>query len=159
MRTCKEILLSAAICVGTLNGHLVKGHMPKAEQHTATHYNTLQHTAINCNKLQHTATHCNTLQHTTTPDEGAYAEDRAAAMQSHRPLPILALPLSHLHSRERVLHVLPLLSRTPVREPFHDSVLDVSPVHSRESVLSVFPLPATRQALGARLMCSRISPK
>ena len=37
-----------------------------ANQHTATHCNTLQHTATHCDTLQHTATHCNTLQNTAT---------------------------------------------------------------------------------------------
>jgi len=37
-----------------------------AQQHNASHCNTLQQAATHCNRLQHTATHCNTLQHTAT---------------------------------------------------------------------------------------------
>jgi len=81
-------LQHAATCCNTLFNTLQLDQIivpdPPAQQHIATHCNTLQqfgcntlqhaaprcntleHAATRCNALHHTATRCNTLQHTAT---------------------------------------------------------------------------------------------
>ena len=53
------------IDVNTQEGN-IKTIKNNAQQHTATHCNTLQYTATHCNTLQLAATHCSTLQHPAT---------------------------------------------------------------------------------------------